>query len=88
MASFLAGYEPRRTYMGCPIGRAINDRDVIPQTLQELADTLREEWDAMPVDIVNNLVGSMPRRLHALICARDGHTRYYEAHDTLNLQAT
>ena len=58
------------------LGRAINDRDVIPQTLQELADALREEWDAMPVDVVNKLLDSMPRRLHALIRARGGHTRY------------
>ncbi len=58
------------------LGRAINDRDVIPQTLQELADALREEWDAMPVDVVNKLVDSMPRRLDALIRARGGHTRY------------
>ena len=58
------------------LGRAINDREVIPQNLQELADALREEWDAMPVDVINKLLDSMPRRLHALVCARGGHTRY------------
>lgn len=58
------------------LGRAINDREVIPQNLQELADALREEWDAMPVDVINKLLDSMPRRLHALVRARGGHTRY------------
>ena len=58
------------------LGRAINDREVIPQNLQELADALREDWDAMPVDVINKLLDSMPRRLHALVRARGGHIRY------------
>ncbi|XP_064617029.1 uncharacterized protein LOC135481028 [Liolophura sinensis] len=57
-------------------GGTIKDRDNAPQTLQELAQALREEWDAMHVDVINNLVDSMPRRLLAFICARGGHTRY------------
>ena len=76
MASLFAAYEPHRACMGA-LGRAINDREVIPQNLQELADALREEWDAMPVD-VNKLLDSMPRRLHALVRARGGHIRYYK----------
>ena len=58
------------------IGRAINERDNAPETLQELAEALTEEWNALPLDVINNLVDSMPRRLHALIQARGGHTRY------------
>jgi hypothetical protein len=58
------------------LGRAINDRDNLPQTLQELAQALTDKWDALPIDIINNLVDSMPRRLDALIHARGGHTRY------------
>uniref|UniRef100_A0A8C4NNY5 Tc1-like transposase DDE domain-containing protein n=1 Tax=Eptatretus burgeri TaxID=7764 RepID=A0A8C4NNY5_EPTBU len=56
------------------LGRAINDRDNLPQTLQELAQALTDEWDALPIDITNNLVDSMPRRFDALIHARGGHT--------------
>ena len=58
------------------LGRAINNREVIPQNLQELAVALREEWDAMPVDVINKLLDGMPRRLHALVRARGGLTRY------------
>ena len=58
------------------LGRAISERDNIPQTLQELAQALTEEWDALPTDNINRLVDSMPRRLNALIRARGGHTRY------------
>lgn len=58
------------------LGRAINDRDNIPQTLQELAQALTDEWDALAIDSINKLVDSMPRRLNALIRVRGGHTRY------------
>lgn len=56
--------------------RAINDRNNIPQTLQELAQALTDDWDALAIDTINKLIDSMPRRLNALIRARDGHTRY------------
>uniref|UniRef100_A0A3B4Y837 Tc1-like transposase DDE domain-containing protein n=1 Tax=Seriola lalandi dorsalis TaxID=1841481 RepID=A0A3B4Y837_SERLL len=59
------------------LGRAIKERDNIPQTLQELAPALTEEWDALPTDNINKLVDSMPRRLNALIRVRGGHTQYY-----------
>uniref|UniRef100_A0A3B4TJG1 Tc1-like transposase DDE domain-containing protein n=1 Tax=Seriola dumerili TaxID=41447 RepID=A0A3B4TJG1_SERDU len=49
------------------LGRAIKERDNIPQTLQELAQALTEEWEALPTDNINKLVDSMPRRLNALI---------------------
>ena len=46
------------------LGRAIIDREVIPQSLQELADALREKLGAMSVDTINKLVDSTARRLH------------------------
>uniref|UniRef100_A0A8C4WX14 Tc1-like transposase DDE domain-containing protein n=1 Tax=Eptatretus burgeri TaxID=7764 RepID=A0A8C4WX14_EPTBU len=49
------------------LSRAFNDRDNLPQTLHELAQALTDEWGALPTDIINNLVDSMPRRLDALI---------------------
>ena len=57
-------------------GQAINEREVIPQSLQELADALREKLDAMHVDVISKLLDSMSRRLHALVRARGGQTRY------------
>lgn len=58
------------------LGRAINDSDNPPETLQELAEALTNEWDALPIDATNNLIDSMPRRIDALIHARGGHTHY------------
>ena len=58
------------------LGRAINGRNIIPQTLQQLAQALTEEWDALPQESINNLVDSMTRRVDALIRVRGGHTRY------------
>ncbi len=46
---------------------ALNERDNIPQSLQELAQDLTEEWDVLPIDGINKLVDNMPRSLHALI---------------------
>uniref|UniRef100_A0A3B4YRL8 Tc1-like transposase DDE domain-containing protein n=1 Tax=Seriola lalandi dorsalis TaxID=1841481 RepID=A0A3B4YRL8_SERLL len=40
------------------LGRAITERDNIPQTLQELAQALTEEWDALPTDNIIKLVDS------------------------------
>uniref|UniRef100_A0A3B4T2P6 Tc1-like transposase DDE domain-containing protein n=1 Tax=Seriola dumerili TaxID=41447 RepID=A0A3B4T2P6_SERDU len=42
------------------LGRAIKERDNIPQTLQELAQALTEEWDTLPTDNIIKLVDSMP----------------------------
>uniref|UniRef100_A0A8D3AYH1 Tc1-like transposase DDE domain-containing protein n=1 Tax=Scophthalmus maximus TaxID=52904 RepID=A0A8D3AYH1_SCOMX len=58
------------------LGRALNERDNFPQSLQELAWDLTEEWDALPIDDINKLVDSMPQRLNALIRVRAGHTQY------------
>ena len=58
------------------LGRAINGRNIIPQTLQQLAQALTEEWDALPQESINNLVDSMTRHVDALIRVRGGHTRY------------
>lgn len=58
------------------LGRAINERNNHPQNVQELAQALTEEWDALPLNTINNLVDSMPRRVEALVRARGGHTRY------------
>ena len=41
------------------LGRAINGRNIIPQTLQQLAQALTEEWDALPQESINNLVDSI-----------------------------
>ncbi|CAK6949698.1 transposable element Tcb2 transposase [Scomber scombrus] len=47
-------------HAGDAVGRSINERNNIPQTLQDLAQALTEGWDALPTDNINKLVDSMP----------------------------
>jgi hypothetical protein len=54
------------------LGLVINERDIIFQNLQELAQALTDERDALAIESINNLVVSMPRRLDALIGVRGG----------------
>jgi hypothetical protein len=54
----------------------ISKRPQAPNTLQELADALEEEWHQIPQADFRNLVQSFPRRCRAVIQARGGHTRY------------
>jgi len=54
----------------------ISKRPQAPNTLQELADVLEEEWHQIPQADFRNLVQSFPRRCRAVIQARGGHTRY------------
>lgn len=47
-----------------------------PQNIRELKRVISTEWEHIPQDTIKSQVGSMPRRLHAVIAARGGHTRY------------
>lgn len=49
------------------LGRALNETDSIPLSLQELARDLIKNWYALPFYYINNLVDSMPLHLNALI---------------------
>jgi transposase len=42
----------------------------------ELWDRLAEVWNRIPVEVCQNLIESMPRRLEAVIKAKGGHTKY------------
>ena len=58
------------------LGRAVRSGDNPPTNLRQLRDALVQEWDRLPRGTLETLVGSMPRRLAAVIAARGGHTRY------------
>ncbi|KAM7402085.1 hypothetical protein PAMP_017355 [Pampus punctatissimus] len=45
------------------LGRALNERDNIPQSLQNLAQYLTKEWYTLLIDNINKLVDSMPQCL-------------------------
>ena len=48
---------------------------IIHSTAQLLA-AAREEWNALPQQVLQNLIESMPRRIAAVIRARGGATKY------------
>ena len=59
------------------LGRAISSMDNPPQNLDELCQALLDKWAQIPVQCLQRLVASMPRRLAAIIAARGGNTRYW-----------
>ena len=59
------------------LGRAISSMDNPPQNLDELRQALLYKWPQIPVQRLQCLVASMPRRLAAIIAARGRNTRYW-----------
>lgn len=47
-----------------------------PANKGELFDLVKREWNALPGQLLLNLVHSMPRRIRAVIKAKGGHTKY------------
>jgi transposase len=54
----------------------INNRAVIPINADEMWVAIQEEWQKIDMDIINNLVNSMPHHVEAVIEAKGGSTRY------------
>jgi transposase len=58
------------------LGRRVRHSQNPPETLQKLRDTLVHEWNKIPQDFIQRLIGSMRRRCESVVAARGGHTRY------------
>lgn len=56
--------------------RVLEQQSPAPNMLHDLGRLLPELWQMLPVENLNNLVQSMPRRVEAVIQARGGHTLY------------
>jgi len=54
----------------------IGRREKRPTSIHELWEVALEEWELIPLDMVQNLYKSMPRRVEAVLKARGGHTKY------------
>ena len=54
----------------------LSQRPNQPQTLDELENALREEWNNLPQQNMVNLIMSMQRRCQAVLRAHGGHTVY------------
>jgi hypothetical protein len=46
------------------------------ETMMELQDAVAQEWAKVPVDYLDSLVRSMPKRCQAVIDAKGHHTKY------------
>ena len=55
---------------------AVSSRHVQPASVQELRQTLLEEWDQIPQYKIRMLISSMRRRCQAVTEARGHHTHY------------
>ena len=58
------------------MSRTIRQRNVAPQTVQELTAALIQVWEEIPQETIRRLIRSMPRRCRECIQARGGHTHY------------
>ncbi|KAJ3551493.1 hypothetical protein NM688_g4672 [Phlebia brevispora] len=47
-----------------------------PNSIHELWERVQKEWEAIPKEVCQNLIASMPRRVEAVIKAKGGHTKY------------
>ena len=56
--------------------RKLGEYESEPAGLDELWVRLQKEWDEIPVEVVRNLIESMPRRVAAIIKAKGGYTKY------------
>ena len=54
----------------------IRKRKHQPRNREELISALQEEWKKLDINIVNNLIDSMPRRMQVVIEAGGGPTHY------------
>ena len=47
-----------------------------PESVAELWERVQDEWNKIPVETVQNLIDSMPKRINAVLKARGGYTEY------------
>lgn len=58
------------------LDRRVRQRPAQPQTLRQLEQALRHEWQNIPVNMIRRYLRSMYRRCRAVINSAGGHTRY------------
>ena len=80
-----APYRPDRNsieHIWDEIGRGLEELDPQSVNLRQLGFVVQNLWQQIPLERVQTLVSSMPRRVRALIDARGSSTRYWTV-DTL-----
>jgi transposase len=56
--------------------RQVRKRNPLPTSLPSLTAALQEEWARIPLEVVRNLIASMPSRVAAVIKAKGHNTSY------------
>ncbi|GFV65817.1 transposable element Tcb2 transposase [Trichonephila clavipes] len=64
------------THLWIVLEQGVSVHHPAPTNLTELWTALVNIWQVIPLERFQNLVGSMPRRVAAVIKAREGPTRY------------
>ena len=59
-------------YLKVQIGR----QDTRPTSIHQLWEFVLEEWELIPLEYIQRLYESMPRRVEKVLKARGGHTKY------------
>ncbi len=67
----------KRTALCDILDRRVSSHVPPPNTIAQVQEALKEEWETIPQQHIRRLVHSMQRRLTALIQANGGHTRSY-----------
>jgi hypothetical protein len=58
------------------IKRRLGEYEVEPKGILELWERVEEEWNKIDAEVCQNLIGSMPRRVAAVLKAKAGYTKY------------
>ena len=58
------------------LDKRVRKRVIVPNNVAQLQLALIQEWHNIPQRTIDNLVGSMVRRVRAATAARGGHMRY------------
>ena len=56
--------------------RNITRRNPRPTTVPELRCAILEEWESLTPEVIASYTESLPERIHDLIEARGGHTKW------------
>ena len=56
------------------LGKKVRERQC--DNARQLRNALQQEWNALPIQYIRRLIGSMRRRCTAVLRANGGHTRY------------
>lgn len=55
---------------------AVPKRDPRPKNAKQMKEAVFEEWEAIPVEKLRDLVATMPQRIQDVIKAKGGHTKW------------